>query len=191
MSKAALRATLRAALANVDSEKRVVLSAAICARAIAQSEYASASVIMAFLSLPDEVDTGDLIGAALRAGKRVAAPCADWDSKTMRVAPLTSVDRVVETGRHGLREPIAGSVGASIPLGDIDLVIVPGLGFDESGARLGRAAGFYDRFLAQPELRAKRMALALDRQIVERLPTEPHDQPVDLIVTESRVIRPA
>jgi 5-formyltetrahydrofolate cyclo-ligase len=68
-------------------------------------------------------------------------------------------------------------------------VIVPGLAFDSRGRRLGRGGGFYDRFLSQPDLTAVTCGVALEAQILEDLPREPHDVPVDLLITEERTIR--
>ncbi|GKS57738.1 5-formyltetrahydrofolate cyclo-ligase [Nitrospira sp.] len=191
MTKAALRAQIRATLGAMEPVARDQASAAVFRRASALPEFTNATSLMAFLSLPDEIDTRNLLMAAFSAGKRVAAPCADWDARAMRAVEMRSIDDVRETGPHGIREPANGWQGGVIPRERLELILVPGLAFDERGARLGRAAGFYDRFLAQPGLGATRMALAFDCQIVERVPTEPHDQGVDLIVTESRVIRPA
>ena len=74
--------------------------------------------------------------------------------------------------------------------GEIDLALIPGLGFDTEGRRLGRGKGFYDRLLGDPLFRARKVALAWEWQIAEQIPTEDHDVTMDLIVTEKRVIRP-
>ena len=69
----------------------------------------------------------------------------------------------------------------------IDLILVPGCGFDLEGGRLGRGGGYYDRFLAG-QVGVLKVGLCFECQMIDRLPTEAHDQSVDLIVTESRVI---
>jgi 5-formyltetrahydrofolate cyclo-ligase len=86
----------------------------------------------------------------------------------------------------GLRQPAAGT---PIPVSLIDLVIVPGLGFDAHGNRLGRGRGFYDRFLANPEFHGVACALALEQQLIPELPVDPLDRPVDLLVTDAEVRR--
>jgi 5-formyltetrahydrofolate cyclo-ligase len=75
--------------------------------------------------------------------------------------------------------------------GKIDLALVPGLGFDTKGGRLGRGKGYYDRLLGDPLFGARKVALAWEWQIAEAVPTEAHDVLMDLIVTEERVICPA
>ncbi len=78
-----------------------------------------------------------------------------------------------------------------LEIGDVDLVLVPGLAFDPNGNRLGRGKGYYDRLLSQSSSRTALVALAFEEQILERLPVEPHDVKMDYIVTENRVIRPS
>ena len=85
-----------------------------------------------------------------------------------------------------MREP---AFSAPIPPSLIDLVVVPGLGFDAFGNRLGRGRGFYDRFLATPEFKGIACALAFDEQFVDELPTGPLDCPVNMLVTSSQVRR--
>lgn len=89
-----------------------------------------------------------------------------------------------------LKEPDPESWERS-SVGKIDLALIPGLGFDTRGGRLGRGKGFYDRLLGDPLFRARKVAVAWEWQIVEAVPTEAHDVPMDLIVTEERVIHPA
>jgi 5-formyltetrahydrofolate cyclo-ligase len=140
---------------------------------------------MLFLSLPDEIDTTLAIELAWQAGKTVAVPQVQWEDGTMTAVVLESLDDL-RTDRYGLR--MAGGQRL-VPAGQIDLVVTPGLGFDRTGARLGRGSGFYDRFLANPDLRAVRCGLCFDEQVLERIPTDGSDQPVDVIVTDRQVIR--
>jgi 5-formyltetrahydrofolate cyclo-ligase len=63
------------------------------------------------------------------------------------------------------------------------------MAYDRQGGRLGRGGGYYDRFLGQPGLRAVRCGLAFAEQVVDELPTAPHDQPVDIVVTDQEVLR--
>ncbi len=65
---------------------------------------------------------------------------------------------------------------------------MPGVAFDRSGHRLGYGGGFYDRFLARLPARALRIGVAFDQQVLDELPAEEHDQPVDLVVTPSEVL---
>ena len=86
-------------------------------------------------------------------------------------------------------EPPASS--PSLPLDAIDLIVVPGVAFDARGGRLGRGRGHYDATLARLRPGTARVGLCFDEQVVDRVPVEPHDVPLDVVVTGSRVLRPA
>jgi 5-formyltetrahydrofolate cyclo-ligase len=90
-------------------------------------------------------------------------------------------------GHAGIPEPDPGSAWAAPD--EFDLVIVPGVAFDDACGRLGLGGGFYDAFLPTLPPRVRTMALAFDEQIVERVPRDEHDERVDIVVTPSVVHR--
>jgi len=95
-------------------------------------------------------------------------------------------------GVHGVWEPLPGR--PAVPAAELDLILVPGLAFGATdGSRLGRGGGFYDRFLATPGLRARRIGLACEWQVSDRVPCESHDIRVEGLVTEMqiRIVAPA
>jgi 5-formyltetrahydrofolate cyclo-ligase len=89
----------------------------------------------------------------------------------------------LEPGRLGVREPSNSS--ELIPVEQIDLFVVPGLGFSKDGKRLGRGGGYYDATLRAAIARSRRVGLAFSDQIVDTLPTTPEDVDMDLVVTEA------
>jgi 5-formyltetrahydrofolate cyclo-ligase len=136
-----------------------------------------------FLSMPDEIDATTAIHAAWGLGKTVVVPKVDWEHRTMVPVVLSSFDHL-EVDRGSLRNPPGDQV---MDVGWIDLVVTPGLGFDRQGRRLGRGAGFYDRFFADPRLRAGRCGLCYADQIVDVIPVSGTDLPVDWLVTDEQV----
>ena len=78
-----------------------------------------------------------------------------------------------------------------IDIAALDIILVPGLAFTRDGKRLGRGGGYYDRLLAHPHCRARRIAVAFDVQIVDHITVELHDQHIHQIITESGLIQPA
>ncbi len=105
--------------------------------------------------------------------------------KPISRAALNTLATEIKTGKFGVREP--GPTCGEISLDQFDLVLVPGMAFDLSGNRLGRGRGFYDRLLAK--VSGIKCGVAFDFQLLERIPTEPHDAKVDFMLTPSRCVR--
>jgi 5-formyltetrahydrofolate cyclo-ligase len=184
--KKALRQELRRRLAEIPEAQLQARSAAACRLLCEQDEYRRAEILMLFLSAPHEVDTRQLALQAWADIKRVLAPRVSWDQRRMLPIEIHSLASDVEDGYMGIREPVEGM---PVPVSDIDLVVVPGLGFDEHGNRLGRGRGFYDRFLSHPDFRGVSCALALEEQVVPSIPVGPSDVCVDMLVTDVKVRR--
>ncbi|GIK15995.1 MAG: 5-formyltetrahydrofolate cyclo-ligase [Planctomycetota bacterium] len=185
-AKGLLRQRLRKTLAAMTADEHDVGSRRACHRLFDLSEYVRAEVVMVFLSLPTEIDTTPLVLRCWQDRKRVVAPKVSWEQRRMLPVEIQSLSDDLVAGEFGLREPISG---VPFPLSMIDLVIVPGLGFDEYGNRLGRGRGFYDRFLANPEFTGVACGLAYEIQVVPNLPVGPTDRPVNLLVTDARIRR--
>lgn len=185
MTKRELRTAVRARLAAMTSEQAATSSAAACARLCQTGEFLTARLVMIFLSTSREPDTAPLAAAAWAAGKRLAAPRVDWENLHLRPIEIRSLASLEDDG-SGIRQPPGSH---DVPLAEIDLVIVPGIAFDRAGHRLGRGGGYYDRFLAQSQVRATLCGLAFEEQTVPMVPVEPHDMRLDMLVTEAGVWR--
>ena len=137
--------------------------------------FANAQMVFGFLPLRGEPDW---LGEEFPAEKLIAYPRIDGDEMQF----VFSVD--FEVGAHGVREPVGGTV-AEAP----DVVLVPGLAFAATGARLGRGRGFYDRWLAaNPSARS--IGICFKCQLLAGLPFEAHDARVGAIVTEEGILVP-
>jgi 5-formyltetrahydrofolate cyclo-ligase len=181
-----LRQRLRKVLADLPAEAQATRSHAVCQRLIEQTEFRKSEVLMIFLSLPGEVDTSPIVLRAWQDRKRVLAPKVSWNQRRMMPIEIRSLTEDLLVSDMGIREPAAG---IPFPVSLIDLVIVPGLGFDEFGNRLGRGRGFYDRFLAHPEFKGVSCALAFEDQMLSSIPVGPLDRQVDLLITDQKVRR--
>ena len=184
--KKEFRQRLRKVLAELPPEQASAQSFQACQLLVQQPEYQRAEVVMVCLPQTGEVDTTSLVLRAWQDHKRVLAPRVSWEQRRMLPIEIRSLRHDLTLSGVGLREPAAGT---PMPVSLIDLVIVPGLGFDACGNRLGRGRGIYDRFLANPESRGTACALAFEQQFVPQLPTGPLDRPVDLLVTDTQVRR--
>lgn len=183
--KAKLRRRLRTVLHDLSDAEIHERSNQAAKRFLELKEYASAEVVMTFIAMPHEIDTQAIVLRAWRDGKRVLAPRISWEQRRILPVEIQSYDALTPN-KMGIREPIEGP---PIPVSYIDLVIVPGLGFDALGNRIGRGSGFYDRFLAQPDYHGFSCGLAFQEQYVDQVPVGPEDRQVDCLVTDENVYR--
>jgi 5-formyltetrahydrofolate cyclo-ligase len=144
------------------------------------------ATILLFLSMDYEIDTRPLLEAALIDGKKVFAPKVS--GQTLIFYNVTSAEGPWEKGAFGIREPVSSPAA----FGDIPaLIVVPGLAFDQSGNRLGKGGGYYDRFLGELDAEGRRyasLARRMDFQIVGSGPTEEKDRKMNCVLTQDELI---
>lgn len=169
---------------------RAEIDAAVAARVRKTPEWEAAPIVLAYLSVREEVDTRGLVRAAWDAGKAVAAPRVTGP-RMLAWYRVESGD-ALEMSRMGIEEPPANGARL-VEVGELPptaLALVPALAFDERGYRLGYGGGFYDAFLAR--FPGVSVGLARRATLVPSLGAfdvlEPHDRAVDLVVSESRTI---
>jgi 5-formyltetrahydrofolate cyclo-ligase len=186
VAKRALREATFAARDALAPAWRAQASHAIEARIAAMETFVRARVV--FLTLPyrSEWDATLLAQRALAAGKIVAAPRVDAAARTLHPYRIEDLARDVAPGYLGIPEPRADC--APVALERIDWVLVPGIAFDTAGNRLGYGGGYYDRLLPGLARAVPRVAGAFEAQIVDAVPTAPHDIGVDCIATELRTL---
>ena len=171
------------ALSDRDIQQK---SAQACKHLCELDEFKHAQVIMIYLSLPREIDTSAAILEAFHTGKKVLVPKMIWQDRKLIPVVIETLNCEMEIGRFGLRNP---TTHQTLPVSSIELVVIPGLGFDESGNRIGRGAGFYDRFLADNPFSGIRCGLAFEEQLLKTIPVSHHDMCLDLLVTENQTRR--
>ena len=173
-----MRETRRSLTADEVTEK----SAAIARSLLDISAVKDARTVCVYISAFKEPDTRGIIGALLSSGKRVAVPVTDEKSVTLS---LSYIDSTSELGRgaYGIYEP---TVIRRADENDMDVIVTPGLAFDKRGGRMGFGKGYYDKLFEKTD--ALRIALCYDFQLLDKIPTEPHDAPMDITVTEKRVL---
>lgn len=157
----------------------------IAQRICALRELSDSRVVMGFVSLPDEPDTMPMLRECLERGKRVYVPRTFPQERRMIPVRLRNL-RELHAGGYGIPEPETEETCAAA---EIDFLLVPGRAFDRKGNRLGRGAGFYDRFMASHGFRALRCAVAFSCQVLADIPRTPEDLPVQLLVTDEEIIR--
>ena len=180
--KRELRTRLGAVRGALPRSACEVRSKRITDRVIELPSFARAATVLCFSSVRNEVRTRGIQDAAWRVGKRVALPrVVDEDLSLLEVRPNTEL----VAGAFGVPEPPRSS--DPIEPGDVDLAMIPALAVDPRGYRIGYGGGYYDRLL--PRLtKARSCALAFDFQLVAEVPELEFDAPVDIVVTDARVI---
>ena len=184
--KKELRQQLRQVASEIAPEEIVDQSHRACQLLFEQAEFKKAETVMVFLSLAGEIDTSPIVLRCWQERKRVLAPKVSWNQRRMMPVEIRSLTEDLMVTGMGIREPISG---IPFPISLLDMVIVPGLGFDEKGNRLGRGRGFYDRFLAHAEFKGIACGLAFEQQALEEIPVGPLDRHVDMLVTDKKVRR--
>ena len=145
------------------------------------AHYKKSKTVMFFVSFNSEVDTHEMIKEALKNKSVVVPKVAQGE---IEPSVIIDFDNLVSSGKFGILEPIEAM---KIAYKNIDLILVPGIAFDLHGHRIGYGFGYYDRFLKKVP-KALKIGLCFDFQIVEKIPNHEHDVPVDLIVTDERVV---
>jgi 5-formyltetrahydrofolate cyclo-ligase len=179
-AKSTLRARVAAARAALGPADLSETAVDVTERVLALPEVAAARVVAAYVGIGGELPTLPLLDALVARDVAVLLPVLLADDSLAWGA----YDGTLVPGRRGLREP--RSAGADLAVADV--VLVPGVAYDPAGMRLGRGGGSYDRALAGVTVPV--VAMALDAEVVEAVPAEPHDRRVDVVVTPTRVLRP-
>lgn len=184
--KASLREELTARRKALSPDQIDGKGLRVQSRFLASPYYQRARTVALYAPIRGEVPTRDILIAALQEGKVVCYPLSHVHGRILSFRAITS-ESELEPGRLGVREPTNAS--ELIAVDQIDLFVVPGLGFTRDGKRLGRGGGYYDATLRAASGRSRRVGLAFSDLIVPELPVTGDDVDMDLVVTENETFR--
>jgi len=151
-------------------------------------EWKKANTVLLYLGIKTEFDPTPLVEAALSMEKTVVLPRILKAENRLEIRQIQSLDQDLVSGVWGLREPDPYSCPEIEPA-KLDFVLVPGVAFDLQGNRMGYGAGFYDRLLSDQRLVAPRISAFFSEQLVDQVPHEAHDLPVDIMVMPRQILR--
>ena len=177
LSKTQARDRLRA-LPRLSPEARAEKSSALCSALVRDAVWLQARNVALFAPLSVEPDVEALFGFA--PGKRLCFPSVRPEGLAFFAVPSADLLVIPPGARWRVREPLEG---ACARVEELDLILVPGVAFTLEGLRLGRGAGYYDRFLAAAS--AHRIGVCFESQLVSDLPVEPHDVRMHRVLTEA------
>jgi len=180
-----LRGNLKKIRMNLSKEEVFEKSEKIKKNLFEMDDFKRADNVLFYVSYDNEVITHKMIKEYLSSGKEVFVPVTDKENRCLNISRLERWGDLV-VGAYDILEPKKECV-KELSIDLIDLVVVPGVAFDESGNRLGHGMGYYDGFLKKSDKMVS-IGLAFEFQVVDFVPFEKHDVPLDKIVTEKRVI---
>jgi len=174
---------------NIDIVEKEKMDRKISKKFYESKYYREAKNIFIYISYDSEINTKEIINKALKDNKKIYVPTTEFKTRLMDAVEITSLDNLIES-EYGILEPSAEE--AHINPNELDLIIVPGVAFDRNGGRMGYGAGFYDRYFKKINKdnikKIKKLALAYDFQILEKIPMNEQDVPVSYIITEKEFI---
>ncbi len=178
---------------SIKSKERKIRETAIKKRLLALIDFKKAKSILFYASFRSEVNTISCIQHAIKLRKKIALPLVDEKKRELRLYNIKDISELI-SGYMGILEPKIKR-GREMSLKNIDIAIIPGIGFDMVGNRLGYGAGYYDKLLGNKSQRLSKskkhittIALAFEKQIIPKVPNERHDVKIDKIITEKRAI---
>jgi 5-formyltetrahydrofolate cyclo-ligase len=179
MDKKELRTEMRRLKKQLDDNKRRQAAASVFASLEQCPEFKQAEHILLYYSLPDELSTPDFI-EKWHDRKHIYLPRVCGDD--LEILPYDRAS--MEQGAYNIEEPQGDDL---VDVERLQLIVVPAMAYDAKGDRLGRGKGYYDRLLSRTK--AVKVGICYDFQLVDDIPTEPHDVRVDFVICESATIR--
>lgn len=182
MIKEEIRLQMRASRRNLTKDEVIKHSDEIYKNLFSLDCISDAHSVCIFLSAFKEPDTNGIIKKLLGEGKKIVVPVTDEGNCTLTLSYIDNTDDLIK-GAYGICEPKTVKMA---DINDIDIVLVPGLAFDRCGGRMGFGKGYYDRLLSESE--AVKIGLCYDFQLMDKIPTQMHDVPMDFIITEKEIV---
>ncbi|MDD2401408.1 MAG: 5-formyltetrahydrofolate cyclo-ligase [Clostridia bacterium] len=152
---------------------------------ITQSFFRTSKTILSYISINNEPDTQAILQTAWQLKKQILVPVCQPSTNTLLISRLENLQEL-EEGHFHILEPKKEYLRPVKP-SLVDLCILPGTAFDRNGYRLGYGSGYFDRFLPLLRSDCLKIALSYDYQILDTIPHESHDIPVDIILTEKAI----
>lgn len=171
-----------------EQENKDELSRRIVGAFMSLPEYATAKTVMFYVDVRSEVRTRVDLPTALESGKTIVVPWCNQEGE-LELFKLTSMDEL-EIGMYKILEPkeeLRNAPQHQVNVEELDLIMVPGVGFDARGARMGHGKGYYDKLLEHARKDTPLVALAFECQMFEEIPVASHDVFMDKVITEDRV----
>ena len=151
------------------------------------ANFLESKIALMYVNNEHEVRTGSILPRAFQYNKIVVLPAYTPESFEMTLKKVDNLKKDLIAGPRNILQP-HDTRCKIVPIEKIDIAIIPAVALDEKGGRIGSGEGYYDRLIPNLPITTRKVALALETQIVPQIPIESHDKHVDIIITEKRII---
>ena len=151
------------------------------------ANFLEAKITLLYIHHNSEVNTREIIKRSFDYHKIVVLPAFNPEKFEMKLFKVDNLDADLILGARGIQEPHPSRC-KNISIDVIDIAIIPGVAFDEKGGRIGSGEGYYDRLIPNFPVTTRKVALALESQLIQQAPMGSNDKHVDIIITEERII---
>jgi 5-formyltetrahydrofolate cyclo-ligase len=187
LKKSELREEIAKKVAALSAKEISEKTKAIEKRLFDFANFLESKIALMYVHNSGEVQTGNILRRTYDYGKLVVLPAFNTENFDMTLLKVDDLEKDLQEGPRGILEPDETRCKV-VPIDRIDIAIVPAIALDEKGGRIGSGEGYYDRLIPKLAITTRKVALALEQQIVPQVPIESHDKHVDIIITEDRVI---
>jgi 5-formyltetrahydrofolate cyclo-ligase len=185
--KQEIRTHMTDLLKGMPDEVRTAKTRAIEERLFDFANFLEANIALIYINTENEVSTRKIIKRALDYNKIIVLPAFKPEKRKVLLMKVDNPESQLRLGPRGVPEPDEAKC-KKVPIDCIDIAIVPGIAFDEKGARIGIGMGYYDRLIPDLPITTRKVSLAFEEQLLPQVPMEHHDKHIDIIVTDQRII---
>jgi 5-formyltetrahydrofolate cyclo-ligase len=187
IAKNQIRSDIANTLAELSNKEIAEKTKAIEKKLFEFANFLEAKIALLYVNSNHEVATGDILARGYVYNKIVVLPAFNTETFEMRLMKVENLKKDLVVGPRGILEPHPTRC-KTVPIDRVDIAIIPAIALDEKGGRIGSGEGYYDRLIPDLAITTRKVALALEEQIVQQVPLESHDKHVDIIITDKRII---
>ena len=187
VTKSQIRSEIANTVAALSEKERADKTKAIEKRLFEFANFLESKVAMLYVNKNNEVATKDILFRSYAYSKIVVLPAYSNDTFEMTLMKVDTLEKDLIAGPRGIYQPDPDRCKV-VPIDRIDIAIIPAIALDEKGGRIGSGQGYYDRLIPNLAITTRKVALALEEQIIQQVPIESHDKHVDIIITDQRII---
>ncbi|MCK5417689.1 MAG: 5-formyltetrahydrofolate cyclo-ligase [Desulfobacterales bacterium] len=187
ITKSQIREEIAPKIAALSAKEIAEKANAIENRLFDFANFLESKIILFYVNNAHEVQTANILKRAYTYNKIVVLPAYSTENFEMELKKVDHLKKDLHPGPRDILQPDESRCKV-VPIDKIDIAIIPAVALDEKGGRIGSGKGYYDRLIPRLAITTRKVALALEVQIIPQVPIESHDKHVDIIITEDRVI---